>query len=136
MCIYISWNFVLYHHKLRKCIWIYIIVRCINRSFGSKSWAKLAFWRSKCLPNSDCYFFLLPFFKENNLWLIYTLHFFTKKNYCCFFSFSLPKKLKRKQDIWLDIFLHRPILFSTCSQRKRRSNKSLKKYYGARKLNT
>ena len=122
-----SWNFVLYHHKLRKCIWIYIIVRCINRSFGSKSWAKLAFWSSKCLPNSDCYFFFLLPFLRKIIYVIYTLHFFTKKKTTTVsFHFPSPKKLKRKQDICLDIFLHRPFLFSTCSQRKRRSNKSLK----------
>ena len=49
-----------------------------------------------------------------------------KKNTTVSFHFPSPKKLKRKQDICLDIFLHRPFLFSTCSQRKRRSNKSLK----------
>ena len=32
-----------------------------------------------------------------------------KKTATVSFHFPSPKKLERKQDIWLDIFLHRPI---------------------------
>ena len=52
------------------------IVRCINRSFSSKSWAKLAFWSLKCLPNSDYYFSF----------------FFSEKIFHEIYIFSLVKK--------------------------------------------